>query len=192
LESIIKEQVRNLSDIERVKKVEALAKELMRHGLANDIQDALAQAERSIQIKGDIKTTIQQPQQQAQQQVQAPQPTELDELKKQLKQHGEIILQLQSKMNEMIGEINKFDKKISEIETKLSSIDTSNVHQTVQPQQVVQPAAQPAQPTQQGIIPSNGSKRGEGAAPEIRTGNYKPGDFNISNIFYSGPRGAKK
>ena len=184
--------MRNLSDIERVKKVEALAKELMRHGLANDIQDALAQAERSIQIKGDIKTTIQQPQQQAQQQVQAPQPTELDELKKQLKQHGEIILQLQSKMNEMIGEINKFDKKISEIETKLSSIGTSNVHQTVQPQQVVQPAAQPAQPNQQGIIPSTGSKRGEGAAPEIRTGNYKPGDFNIRNIFYSGPRGAKK
>lgn len=190
--------MRNLSDIERVKKVEALAKELMRHGLANDIQDALAQAERSIQIKGDIKTTMQQPQQQAQQQVQAPQPTELDELKKQLKQHGEIILQLQSKMNEMIGEINKFDKKISEIETKLSSIGTSNVHQTaqpqqaVQPQQVVQPAAQPAQPNQQGIISSTGSKRGEGAAPEIRTGNYKPGDFNISNIFYSGPRGAKK
>ncbi|MEM0230637.1 MAG: hypothetical protein QXW00_02225 [Candidatus Woesearchaeota archaeon] len=180
-----------MSDIERVKKVEALAKELMKHGLATDIQDALRQAERSIQVKGDIKTTIsQQPAQQ--EEKPAPQPDELKELKQQLRQQGEAILQLQSKMNEMIGEINKFEKKISEIEAAVNQLSSQprqaqQMAQTSTPQQ-----QQQVQPNQQGIIPSSGSKRGEGATPEVRTGNYKPGDFNISNIFYSGPRGAKK
>jgi hypothetical protein len=216
-----------MENIEQVKKVEALARELMKHGLASNMEDAVSQAERATRSKTEVKIPRANPSAQDDKMTDILNNEDFKRVSLQVNQQKSMVAEVQSKMNEMIGEINKLDKKLSEMESKISEIYSavSNMRtapaQTQaapvqapvqeapqqappqyqqqpapQPQQYQQPAQQPPRPAPQpdsrGIIASTGEKKGAGAAPEVRTGSFKPGDFNIGNIFYSGPGGPKK
>lgn len=208
-----------MENIEQVKKVEALAKELMKHGLVSNMDDAVLQAEKATRSKTEVKIPRANPNAPDDKMTDILNNEDFKRVSLQVNQQKSMVTEVQSKMNEMIGEINKFDKKLSEMESKISEIlsTVSNMRPAPAPaqapaqeapqqapQQYQQPAPQPQyqqpvqqprpapQPDSRGIIASNGDKKGAGATPEVRTGSFKPGDFNISNIFYSGPGGAKK
>jgi len=201
-----------MADIERVKKIEALARELMKHGFANNIQDAVSQAEKATQSKSEVNIPSANPKAQENKMTDIQYNEDFKRLSLQVNQQKSMITEVQSKMNEMIGEINKFDKKIGEMSAIISGLQQAPVQKPVQEQQPPKPSpeqaapqqdapapqpevhsqAPPPQPDSRGIIASSPEKRGVGAAPEVRTGQFKPGDFNINKIFYSGPNGNKK
>ena len=191
-----------MADIERVKKIEALARELMKHGFANNIQDAVSQAEKATQSKSEVNIPSANPKAQENKMTDIQYNEDFKRLSLQINQQKSMITEVQSKMNEMIGEINKFDKKIGEMSAIISGLQQAPAKQPApessqeskqaeQPKPEPKPEQQP-QPDSRGIIASSPEKRGVGAAPEVRTGQFKPGDFNINKIFYSGPNGNKK
>jgi len=191
-----------MADIERVKKIEALARELMKHGFANNIQDAVSQAEKATQSKSEVNIPSANPKAQENKMTDIQYNEDFKRLSLQINQQKGMITELQSKMNEMIGEINKFDKKIGQMSAIISGLQQAPAKQPApessqeskqaeQPKPEPKPEQQP-QPDSRGIIASSPEKRGAGAAPEVRTGQFKPGDFNINKIFYSGPNGNKK
>jgi len=191
-----------MADIERVKKIEALARELMKHGFANNIQDAVSQAEKATQSKSEVNIPSANPKAQENKMTDIQYNEDFKRLSLQVNQQKSMITEVQSKMNEMIGEINKFDKKIGEMSAIISGLQQAPAKQPApessqeskqaeQPKPEPKPEQQP-QPDSRGIIASSPEKRGVGAAPEVRTGQFKPGDFNINKIFYAGPNGNKK
>ena len=191
-----------MADIERVKKIEALARELMKHGFANNIQDAVSQAEKATQSKSEVNIPSANPKAQENKMTDIQYNEDFKRLSLQINQQKSMITEVQSKMNEMIGEINKFDKKIGQMSAIISGLQQAPAKQPApessqeskqaeQPKPEPKPEQQP-QPDSRGIIASSPEKRGVGAAPEVRTGQFKPGDFNINKIFYSGPNGNKK
>jgi glucan-binding YG repeat protein len=207
-----------MENIEQVRKVEMLAKELMKHGLASNMDDAVSQAEKATRSKTEVKIPRANPNAQDSKMTDIQNNEDFRRLSLQVNQQKSMITEMQSKMNEMIGEINRFEKKMNDFLDNASKVQYSApapvqaapVQAPVQeaqqqaPSQYQQPAPQqqyqqqvqqprPApQPDSRGIIASTGEKKGVGATAEVRTGQFKPGDFSISKIFYSGPAANKK
>ncbi|GEM_PF-1681242 len=172
-----------MDNIDEVRKVEALARELVKHKIAENMQDAVAQAESMLKGKGKVNI----PKSQESGETKAPQEDDVKKLSSQLNQHKNLISEVQSKMNEMIAEINNLRKEINELKGR---VNAQNLHMQATAQHHEESKGESQAQASESNKPQESSPkmRGEGAKPEKRTGSYKPGDFKIDQIFYSGSR----
>ena len=168
-------------DAEKIQKIGKLASELLSHGRATDIQDAMRQAEAMLGSTGAIppneRTPVPDPSPHLGAATNAPaqaakqQDPEYDfklmKLQRQMDQQKEMLMALRttlagfaSKIDNVIGKINKLEQQQKPIILEKPK---------AQPQTTLKP---------------------EPKQPHARSGGYSPGDSSVSveNIFYSGPK----
>ena len=159
-----------MMDIEKMKRVNALARELKDHGIAMDYEEAYRQAEKMIESgldSGDIKTDdiSVKPYVPKEEAKQSPgmgfDALELKSLKGRLENLEQQLNVLFLKMNEIISEINKFEKKKADSPIELRP------HEEKQNDMQANLKSQPTE-----------------AHP--RTGDYKSSDVAIEKMFYFG------
>ena len=161
-----------MEDIERLKKISEMSRELRKHGIAVDSEDALKQSEEiyqaerpNLEVDKDlsVKHGVQ---------------TETGDRMASSEEFGRFVNSVNERMNKVeenvssvIGKINEMIKEINRFEARL---DSNGVAQTPKEQQTKIEAPQP-------------EKTGETQA-QSRAGDYKPGDVEIDKIFYFGNR----
>ncbi len=169
-------------DLDKLQKINALAKQLKEHGIVTSMDDAYHQAEKMVD-NGD--TSLKNLPVNANIEVKPAAPEAAQAAPQQVSQSGNSINQLDfynvqnkltsveqqlgqafSKMNEMISEINKLQSQI----------------------QTMQLNAKPVHVEKQASLSSSSSSSSPAAKTEDhpRSGAYKPGDVAIEKMFYFG------
>ena len=169
-----------MEDPFRVSKVNTLARELLKHGIASSMDDAIKQAERL--VRGESPEDIKNPAPLVSESIppseekkETPQQSsvlkqdndedhskllkEIDSLKKAIESNKNAISVVTDKMNEIIAEINK--------------IESGSVVQN-----------KPNPSGNQSISPNNKQQ----TQANLRTGGLQPGDVHIEDYFYSGSK----
>lgn len=169
-----------MEDPFRVSKVNALARELLKHGIASSMDDAIKQAERL--VKGESPKDIKNPAplvseniSSSEEKKETPQQSsaseqdsnenyskllkEINALKKAVEDNKNAISVVTNKMNEIIAEINKIESG-----------------------SVVQNKPKPSN----NQVKSSDDKQQMQA--NLRTGELQPGDVKIEDYFYSGSK----
>lgn len=173
-------------NIDQIQKINALAMDLLRQGLATDREDAVRQAERVYEHRyGDSATTIRQTQQAVQAEAQ-PQP----------KSAGAVVTNdpdlssekvkeiLEKNTQFLVKTIKEFQEKVSSMEKDIASLRQNIVNSRVE---------RMSQPVQRGGEESSPIQRGKTESPSAsnhpRTGTFKEGEVSIEKFFnYSGKR----
>lgn len=149
-------------DIDRIQKVNMLANNLMKQGLASDKDDAIRQAERIYDVQTPNRVEVQQ-------ETAVPKQDGITEDKL-----HEI---LEKNTQFLVKTIRDFSRRLDEMEKKMSArsrIQVEPLQQSAPP--VAPPAApRPAPPAQP--APSN-----------PRSGNYNDDDVSIEKFFYMGSK----
>jgi len=167
----------------RVSKINELAKQLVKHGIATSMDEAVNQAQ---QFLGEdsyekIKEAKSPEQIFKEDEVETKNKTEdkdFSELRKQIENQESMIIEMQKKMNEMISEINFLEDAIKKIIEKV---------QNQTPQKVLKVAQ-----TTSGLAeeidyePTQKPVRADETRPTPRTGNYTPENIKIEDYFYYG------
>lgn len=174
-----KNEVRKM-DVERIQKINAMALELMKQGLATDREDAVNQAERIFKAKGSteysgIRDTMQKVEQEAHSDV--PRGENGDISQNQLKE----ILEQNTKF--MVRKLKELEDKIAALEKEVASINTKLTYN--------RPVQQDHAPPRLGEIHTpNTIQRGPdpvvSAANHPRTGNFNEAEVSIEKFFYMG------
>jgi hypothetical protein len=167
-------------DVERIQKINAMALELMKQGLAADREDAVAQAERIFKAKGSaeysaIRDTMQKVEEQAN--PETPRGESGDISQGQLKD----ILEQNTKY--VVRKLKEVEEKLAALEKDIASINTKMTYN--RPVQSVQ------EPPKLGEIHTpNPVPRGPGAqvsaSSHPRTGNFNEAEVSIEKFFYMG------
>jgi hypothetical protein len=167
-------------DIDRLQKINALAREYVKHGMATSMDEAVRMAEdkfrdafgERLPNPAAMKAEKQAAQQAAQQASQQPQASSniddksrsvVSELTNIVEAQAKQIELISAKMNEMIKEINDMKEQVEK-------------------------ASKPFTVPQTGADGQTQFKKPQAEAPKnhARTGNYKPGDISVEKFFYSG------
>jgi len=170
-------------DVERLRKINALAKELLDHGIVSTMDDAFKQAERmiekdsvfeeknepEIEIKKLDSRSFDTAQRSPQEQVQQSQTLginyfDLKKINDRISGIESQISQIYLKINELISEINKISDRIEK-----RSLDIKEEKKVIQ------------QSTLNAV-----EKKSNGVESHPRVGNYKPEDVAIEKMFYFG------
>jgi hypothetical protein len=168
-------------DVERIQKVNNLALDLMRQGLASTRDDAILQAEKIFQGKeteeySSMKETLEEikQDQKPQQQPELGQET----IKNILEQNS----------NFLVKKIKEFQEKIELMEKEISFLKnrpvTSN-QATVK--EIVSNVPPPVEQTQQ-QPPAQQEQKADPTMNHPRSGNYKDTDVSIEKFFYMGSK----
>ncbi|MBI2572986.1 hypothetical protein HYV86_03960 [Candidatus Woesearchaeota archaeon] len=178
-------------DVERIQKINALALELMKKGLASDRENAVMQAEEVFksQHAGDyreMRSTLSAVQEVAQPRRDASSQIDLsqDRVKDILEQNSKFLVQkireFQEKMDAMEREVEGLKIKLNYQRLPTAATVVSNQPAGSVPIQA--PASMHVPP-----MPSSGSQGGA-AAPgsHPRSGNFKDTDVSIEKFFYMG------
>ena len=106
-------------DVEKLQKINALARELLQHKMASSMDDAVKMAEEQLRgkpIVSEIRQTMEPPKP-----VQEPQKEassdEVKRLMKKVDEHASVIDSMSKKMNEMISEINNLQSELKRVKT---------------------------------------------------------------------------
>lgn len=163
-------------DVEKIQKVNALAKELMDHGFAADLNEAVNKATNMIDKKED---NLNQAQPQEVQSIEPQQQVNNFQAEDSArdKESGMSWQQAMTKNNEYIVNLLKdFQSKLDKMTTKIDKLSNRPVQQIVQ--QVEEP-----KPSQQ-RLPVQEEKK----VPHVRSGSFVPGsdDVSVDKIFYFG------
>lgn len=182
----------NEMDVERIQKINKLALDLMRQGLASDRDDAVVQAEKIFRakdgeyssIRDRMQATEPQPQKESSASLalspQTPQAASADLPTEKVKD----ILQQNSQF--LVKKITEFQEQMQAMRKELDALKQMRM---VQPQQQ---NSVPAAPPKLGEIPANNPdiQRGQSAPPSAanhpRSGNYKVEEVSIEKFFYMG------
>ncbi|MFA6461686.1 MAG: hypothetical protein WCV90_05425 [Candidatus Woesearchaeota archaeon] len=167
-------------DVERIQKINAMALELMKQGLATDREDAVNQAERIFKAKGSteysgIRDTMQKVDQEAHPDV--PRGENGDISQNQLKE----ILEQNTKY--VVRKLKEIEEKMAALEKEIASINNKLTYQ--------RPVQSSQEPHRLGEIPANNTiQRGPdpvvSAANHPRTGNFNEAEVSIEKFFYMG------
>lgn len=154
-------------DIDRIQKVNMLANNLMKQGLASDKDDAIRQAERIYDVQTPNRVEVQE-------ETAVPKQGGITEDKL-----HEI---LEKNTQFLVKTIRDFSKRLDEMEQKLSS--RSRIQ--VEPLQQAVPPAQPARPA----YVERSAPPAPPAPPPTnpRSGNYNDEDVSIEKFFYMGSK----
>jgi len=167
-------------DVERIQKINAMALELMKQGLAADREDAVTQAERIFKARGsgeytEMRDTMGKVEQQAH--IDTPKGEAGDISQNQLKD----ILEQNTKY--VVRKLKEIEEKIAALEKDISSINTKMTYN--RPVQATQEAPKLGE-----IHTPNPVPRGPGAqvsaSSHPRTGNFNEAEVSIEKFFYMG------
>ena len=167
-------------DVERIQKVNNLALDLMRQGLAPDREEAIAQAEkifkeRDTEDYASLRERTDDSQPKQEQQQSSEKELSQDEIKNILHKNKEFIVKTFKAMQEKIDfferEMSFLKSKVNSIGPKVREVVTNEV--PAQNQGSGQQTEQPQAPVQNG-----------GGHP--RSGNYVENDVSIEKFFYMG------
>jgi len=168
-------------DVERIQKINAMALELMKQGLAADREDAVVQAERMFKAKGsgeyaEIRDTMQKVEQEGAPTAPKGESGDLsqDQLKDILEQNTKFVV-----------------RKLKELEDKMIAVekDIATINNKLTYQRPAQPSSQ--EPPRLGEIPANNQIQ-RGPDPKVsasnhpRTGNFNEAEVSIEKFFYMG------
>ena len=146
-------------DVNKLQKINQLALELKQKGIASSMDEAVRMAEKM--IGGDKEVSGLQSTSEAQKEESTEDNLQLRKINYKLKEHEDIIIQIQNKMNEMITEINKLQNQRP---VSKGPVKVPEEKQTI----------------------FTGEKPKE--KPKNRSGDYGPGDIDINEYFYSGSK----
>lgn len=172
-----------MMDVERIQKINSLAVDLMRQGLAQDREEAVAQAEKIFRSKDDgdytsLRETMQnvRPGSLALDSKTAANTPALgaDEVKAILEQNTKFL----------VSKIREFQDKVAALEKEVSSLKTNVISQRMMAasspaQVIIKPGGDGIQvPREAAVAPKPQS--------HPRSGNYKAEDVSIEKFFYAG------
>jgi hypothetical protein len=170
-------------DVERIQKVNNLALDLMRQGLASDREEAIAQAEkifkeRDTEDYANLRERMDDSQpKQEQQQQNSEEELSQDEIKNILHKNKEFIVRtfkgMQEKIDYFEREMSFLKSKVNSIGPKVKEVVANEAPQQNQEQETNQQQEQ--QPAQE--------QKGNG---HPRSGNYAENDVSIEKFFYMG------
>jgi hypothetical protein len=165
-------------DVERIQKINALALELMKSGLAGDREDAVIQAEKIYRSRD--------PQEPYKVMRETMQEVKADAGRSNTNQSSEMTDDkvkdiLEKNTNFMVAKIKEFQDKITALENQIGSLRTQMSYQKPQPTQDVRqmPQSSPQQPM-----------RGESSTSSThpRSGGYNSSEVSIEKFFYMGSK----
>lgn len=164
-------------DVERIQKINAMALELMKQGLATDREDAVNQAERIFKSKGaaeyssmrDTMTKVEAEASGSEPKSEASAPIPADEIKT-IMERNTIF---------MVKKLKEIEEKILALEKDMASV-TSRITFQRTAQAEAQAASQPQPQIQRGPNPVIS------AANHPRTGSFNESEVSIEKFFYMG------
>jgi hypothetical protein len=174
-------------DVERIQKVNNLAIDLMKQGLASDREEAIAKAEqifkeRDTEDYANIRQTMDNSQQKEPQQA-SENVLSQDEIKNILHKNKEFIVKTFKEMQE---KIDYFEREMSFLKSKVNSIGPK-VREVVTNE--VPPPVQESQPVTQETTQNQQqppAQQQNGTNNHPRSGNYAENDVSIEKFFYMG------
>jgi predicted RNase H-like nuclease (RuvC/YqgF family) len=170
-------------DMLRVSKVNELAKQLVKHGIATSMDEAVNQAQ---QFLGEdsyerIKEAKSPEQMLKEDEAEVKSTTENKEfiaLKNKIENQDSMIIEMQKKMNEMISEINFLEDAIKKILEKVQNQSSKPVLKVSQ--------TTTGSTEEIDYEPTHQSVKTDETKPTPRTGNYTPENIRIEDFFYYG------
>ena len=158
-------------DVEKITKINALAKELKKHGIVDSFdegaelaQEIIEKNEKSYQeFQNQLKRSVEKRVEETQKQ---------DFLENEINKIKQHLTTLTNKMNEIIDEINKLNDKVDKV-----------MSGSARTQQIVSDNSKIKETT-------NNKKEEKTSYP--RSGNYKPEDVSIEKFFYCGKKNNNK
>ncbi len=167
-------------DVERIQKINALALELMKSGLASDREDAVIQAEKIYRSRD--------PQEPYKSMRETMQEVKADAGRGNTNQSSEMSDDkvkdiLEKNTNFMVSKIKEFQDKITALENQIGSLRNQMSYQ--KPQQSAAPEVRqmPQSSPQQ---PMRGESSSSSTHP--RSGNYNSSEVSIEKFFYMGSK----
>ena len=173
-------------NIDQIQKINALAMDLLRQGLATDREDAVNQAEKVYEHRyGDSATHIRQTQQAVQADSQPKPSAASTAVTNDPDLAPEKVKEILEKNTQfLVKTIREFQEKVSTMEKDIASLRQNMVNSRVE---------RMSQPIQRGGDESSQIQRGKTESPTAanhpRTGTYKEGEISIEKFFnYSGKK----
>lgn len=172
-------------DVDRIQRINALALNLMKQGLAQDREDAVTQAERM--VRGEVvkdyasmKDTMQAVKAEAQPAVSSSENTAQEE-----DLHPEKIKDiLQQNTQFLVKKIKEFQEKMEALEKEVTGLRTRFTYERLPTAKDV--TRESGRGTEESAGSSNANAASSGSASHPRSGNYKEGDVSIEKFFYMG------
>ncbi len=172
-------------DVERIQKINTLALDLLKQGLAGDREEAVIMAEKIFRNKDGGNATIRE----TMHEVQRHANQQSGHMSGHTESHNDIS---QDSMRQAMEQNTKFIvSKFKEIQEKLSSLE----HEIAAMKGTMRPSAQTNHPS---IQPSNPQLRGSASAPpqntpsstanHPRSGTFGAADVSIEKFFYMGKK----
>ncbi len=160
-----------MGEVFRITKVNELAKQLLKHGIASNMEEAVKQAEQLVRGESnenirEVKTPEQIMEEKAEEQSTLKKQGELEEVKERLNVHDKAIFEMQNKINEIVSEINSMEEALKKI---LNILQKNKIESTEGPNEDVK------QKTKE-----------QDTKPTPRTGDYTPENIRIEDYFYYG------
>ena len=165
-------------NVERIQKINNLAIDLVKQGLANDREEAIAQAEKIFKERdsgySSLKETTQEIHQEKKEEVKenASENLSQEKIKNILEQNTKYI----------ISKLKEFESKMTMMENEISIIKTKAASQITAPQPTVKEAVENVQ--SQNNAPTQQAEKPKESHP--RSGNYEEDDVSIEKFFYTG------
>jgi len=167
-------------DVDQLQKINNLARELMKHGMAESMDEAVRIAEEKIKgkaqvseikerVSGDLLTQSQVATSADDATPKANEALEIRKLKVALEDQAKTLGDVGGKINELISGFNDLQQEINRLKTIQVPASASTDDK--------------GKPTQTQFRPQPEEKKKEGHA---RTGNYNPDDVSVEDVFYYG------
>jgi len=188
-------------DVERIQKINNLALDLLKQGLATNKDDAIAQAEKIFHKKSDVSLTggdMQDNSLQAKPAESQSEATSQDTSQVELsKDKIEEILEKNTKF--LVAKIREFQEKIDSLEKSVAALKRELVKQREENGNKQQAAPSPAssvpivsadsgKPVQSASSVNDSLKGGPATEKNPRSGEYKDTDVSIEKFFYAGTK----
>ncbi len=172
-------------DVEQIQKINKLALDLMRQGLAHDREDAVIQAEKVFHAKdgeyNSIRDRMQQEPQQGKNSSSPQEDLQPEKIKDILEQNTKFL----------VKKITQFQEQIAAMEKEIQNLRTSQTYNRIQSASEVlardsSGQVKPQEIKSQEIKQVRGEEKKSESHP--RLGNYTAGDVSVEKFFYMGSK----
>ena len=172
-------------DVDRIQKVNNLALDLIKQGLASDREEAIAKAEkifkeRDTEDYANIRQTMEEVKPEIKVEEQKSENTQ-DLSQEKVSE----ILEKNTKF--IVGKFKEFQEKITSLEREISFMKNRMLNSGPSVKEVVSNVeSQPKQEQQQTVAPQQSAPQTAEKESHPRSGNYKDEDVSIEKFFYMG------
>ncbi len=171
-------------NVERIQKINNLAIDLVKQGLANDREEAIAQAEKIFKERDSGYNSLKETTQEIHQE------TKKEEVKENASEslsQDKIKDILEQNTKYLINRLKEFESKIATMENEISIIKTKAISQPAVSQTIVQqPTVKEAVENVESKNQQQPKKAEQPKESHPRSGNYDEDDVSIEKFFYTG------